>query len=124
MKMFTDSDTVADDVANDNGKKVCFTIDITQPKAYTMYKSLEVHIMRVTVQSLGDEYVIHLPVELLAALSIKPNEILNATVRDRQIIISKPLQHFTLAERASKFNGNLNLSEEISWGELQGNEVW
>lgn len=118
MKMFTDGDTVADDVANDNGKKVCFTID------YTMYKSLEVHIMRVTVQSLDDEYVIHLPVELLAALSIKPNEILNATVRDGQIIISKPFQHFTLAERASKFNGNLNLSEEISWGELQGNEVW
>lgn len=123
MKMFTDGDTVADDVANDNGKKVCFTIDITQPKAYTM-KSLEVHIMRVTVQSLGDEYVIHLPVKLLAALSIKPNEILDATVRDGQIIISKPLQHFTLAERAAKFDENLNLSEEISWGEPQGNEKW
>ena len=124
MKMVTGGDTVTDDVANGNGKKVCFTIDITQPKAYTMYKSLEVHIMRVTVQSLGDECVIHLPVELLAALSIKPNEILNATARDGQIIISKPLQHHTLAERAAAFGGNLNLSEEIAWGEPQGNEVW
>ena len=80
--------------------------------------------MRVTVQSLGNECVIHLPVELLAALSIKQNDILNAEVQEGQIILSKSFQHRTLAERAVTFGGNLNLSEEISWGEPQGNQMW
>ena len=77
MKTVTDGDSVADGVADDTGKCV-LRIDMAPPKAYTMYKSLEVRIMRVTVQSLSDECLIHLPVELLAALSIKQNGILNA----------------------------------------------
>lgn len=123
MKTLTDGDSVADSVADDNGKCMLH-IDMAPPKAYTMYKSLEVRIMRVTVQSLGDECVIHLPVELLAALSIRPNDILNAKVQEGQSILSKSFQHRSLAERAVTFGGNLNLSEEISWGEPQGNEMW
>lgn len=120
MKTVTDGDSVADGVADDTGKCV-LRIDMAPQKAYTMYKSLEVCIMRVTVQSLSDECLIHLPVELLPALSIKPNGILNAEVQEEQIILSKSFQHRTLAERAVTFGGNLNLSEEISWGEPQGN---
>ena len=123
MKTVTDGDSVADGVADDNGKCV-LRIDMAPPKAYTMYKSLEVRIMRVTVQSLGDECVIHMPVELLAALSIKPNDILNAKVQEGQILLSKSFQHRSLAEHAAAFGGNLNLSEEIAWGEPQGNEMW
>ena len=38
--------------------------------------------------------------------------------------LDKPFQHRTLAERAVKFGGNLKLSEEISHGVPQGDEVW
>ena len=52
------------------------------------------------------------------------DEVLNAEIQDGKIILSKTFQHRTLQERAAAFGGKLNLSEEITWDDPQGNEVW
>jgi len=80
--------------------------------------------MKVSVQASGDESIINLPDDLMAAASIKPNDVLNVEIHNSRIILSKVFQHRTLIERATDFDGELHLFEELSWGEPCGNEIW
>lgn len=80
--------------------------------------------MQIQLKAWGNGHGIRFSREFLASAGFKPDDVLNAEVQNGKIILSKSFQHRTLTERAAKFGGNLNLSEEISWGEPQGNEVW
>ena len=62
--------------------------------------------------------------EFLASAGIKPDDFLTARIENGCIILSKPFRHRTLQERAAAYDGSLNLSGEIYWGEPQGNEGW
>ncbi|MBR4067165.1 MAG: AbrB/MazE/SpoVT family DNA-binding domain-containing protein [Clostridia bacterium] len=78
--------------------------------------------MQVQLKAWGNSQGIRFSREFLASAGLKPDAVLNAEIQDGKIILSKSFQH--LAERAARFGGNLNLMEEISWGEPEGNEVW
>ena len=52
------------------------------------------------------------------------NELLNISVSDGVITLTKTFRHRTLAERAADYGGNLNLDGEYDWGESVGREVW
>ena len=80
--------------------------------------------MQIQLKSWGDSQGIRFSKELLAAAGIQPNDTLDVKVENGQIILSRSFQHRTLRERAAAFGGKLNLSEEVDWGEPQGNEVW
>ena len=40
------------------------------------------------------------------------------------IILTSGFRHRSLKERAAEYDGKLNLSDEIDWGEPTGSEVW
>ena len=80
--------------------------------------------MKISIQASGDECVINLPDDLLAAASIKPNDTLNVEINNSRIILSKAIQHRTLTERATDFDGELHLFEELLWDKPCGNEIW
>ena len=80
--------------------------------------------MQIQVKEWGNSQGIRFSKELLAAAGIQPNDTLDVKVENGQIILSRSFQHRTLRERAAAFGGKLNLSEEVDWGEPQGNEVW
>ena len=80
--------------------------------------------MQVQIKSWGNSQGIRFSREFLASAGIRPDDTLIAEIENGKIILSKSFQHRSLQERAAAYGGNLNLSEEVSWGEPQGNEVW
>lgn len=80
--------------------------------------------MQIQLKAWGNSQGVRFSREFLASAGIKPDEVLNAEIQDGKIILSKTFQHRTLQERAAQFGGKLNLSEEITWDDPQGNEVW
>lgn len=80
--------------------------------------------MQVQLKPWGNSQGIRFSREFLASAGIKPDDVLTARIENGSIILSKQFQHRTLEERAAAYGGNLNLSNEIDWGESQGNEVW
>jgi len=80
--------------------------------------------MRVPMQPSDSECLIYPPEELLVAAAIKSNAVLNIKPQDEQSVSNHAFQHHTLQERAARYGDNLNLSEELSWNESKGNEVW
>ena len=80
--------------------------------------------MLVQLKAWGNSQGIRFSREFLASAGIRPDDVLVAEVNNGRIILSKSFQHHTLQQRAADFGGKLNLSEEVSWGEPQGNEVW
>lgn len=90
---------------------------------YTMYKRGGA-TMQVQLKAWGNSQGIRFTKEFLAMAGIRPDETLTAEVQDGKIILSKAFQHRTLQQRAEAYGGQLNLSEEVDWGEPQGSEVW
>ena len=80
--------------------------------------------MQIQLKAWGNSQGVRFSREFLASAGIKPDEVLNAEIQDGKIILSKTFQHRTLQERAAAFGGKLNLSEEITWDDPQGTEVW
>ena len=80
--------------------------------------------MQIQLKAWGNSQGVRFSREFLASAGIKPDEVLNAEIQDGKIILSKTFQHRTLQERAAAFGGKLNLSDEITWEDPQGNEVW
>ena len=80
--------------------------------------------MQVQLKTWGNSQGIRFSREVLASAGIQPNDVLVAEVDNGRIILSKSFQHRSLQQRAAAYGGKLNLSEEVSWGEPQGNEVW
>ena len=80
--------------------------------------------MQVQLKSWGNSQGVRFSREFLASAGIRPDDTLVAEIENGKIILSKSFQHRSLQQRAAAYGGQLNLSEEVSWGEPQGNEVW
>ena len=80
--------------------------------------------MQTTVKAWGNSQGIRLPKEVLQDVGITLNEVLNVTVKNGVITLTKAFAHRTLEERAAEFDGKLMLDGEYDWGEPVGREVW
>lgn len=80
--------------------------------------------MQLQLKAWGNSQGIRFSKEFLAAAGIRADDVLNAEIREGKIILSKAILHRTLQQRAEAYGGSLNLSDEVDWGEPQGNEVW
>ncbi|MBQ8815185.1 MAG: AbrB/MazE/SpoVT family DNA-binding domain-containing protein [Lachnospiraceae bacterium] len=80
--------------------------------------------MQAQVKGWGNSQGIRLSKEILQAAGISLNELLEVTVSDGVITLTKAFRHKTLEERAAEYGGQLNLDGECDWGEAVGREVW
>lgn len=80
--------------------------------------------MQAQVKEWGNSQGIRLSKELLKSAEIALNDVLDVTVSNGVITLSKPFRHKTLEERAAEFGGKLMLDGEYDWGEPVGREVW
>ena len=80
--------------------------------------------MQAQVKEWGNSQGIRLPKEVLKSAGIAINEVLDVTVSNGVITLTKPFRHRTLEERAALFDGKLMLDGEYDWGEPVGREVW
>lgn len=80
--------------------------------------------MQAQVKEWGNSQGIRLPKELLKSAGIALNEVLDVTVSNGVITLTKSFRHKTLEERAEEFDGKLLLDGEYDWGRPVGREVW
>lgn len=80
--------------------------------------------MQAQVKVWGNSQGIRIPKELLQDAGITLNDLLDISVSDGVITLTKAFRHKTLEERAAEYGGNLNLDGEYDWGEPVGREVW
>lgn len=80
--------------------------------------------MEVQIKPWGNSQGIRFSREFLASVDIKPNDVLTVEIQDGKIVLSKRFQRKSLQRRAAEYGGELHLSEEISWEDPRGNEVW
>ena len=80
--------------------------------------------MEVQLKNWGNSQGIRFSKEFLKSAGLQPNDTLTAQIVDGKIVLSRAFRHRTLKERAESYQGELNLSEEIDWGEPLGSEVW
>ena len=80
--------------------------------------------MQAQVKVWGNSQGIRIPKELLQDAGITLNDLLDISVSDGVITLTKAFRHKTLEERAAEYGGNLILEGEYDWGEPVGREVW
>jgi len=80
--------------------------------------------VEVQLKNWGNSQGIRFSKEFLKNAGFRPNDTLNAQIVDGKIVLSRSFRHRTLKERAEPYGGELNLSDEIDWGEPVGSEVW
>jgi len=80
--------------------------------------------MQVQVKEWGNGQGIRLSKGILKSAGITLNDILDITVSNGIITLSKPFRHKTLEERAAEFDGKLMIDGEYDWDEPVGKEVW
>ena len=80
--------------------------------------------MQAQVREWGNSQGIRLSKEILNSAGIAVNEVLDVTVSNGMITLTKPFRHRTLEERAAEFDGKLMLDGEYNWGDAVGREVW
>lgn len=80
--------------------------------------------MEAKLQKWGNSDGIRIPSSLLKLLNLKTDDILNMTLENDKIIITKPKKtRISLKERFEKYNGE-NLAKDFSWDEDKGKEIW
>lgn len=80
--------------------------------------------MQAQIKEWGNSQGIRLSKEILKSAGIELNEVLDVTISNGAITLTKSFRHKTLEERAKEFNGKLMLDGEYDWGEPVGREVW
>ena len=80
--------------------------------------------MQAQVKEWGNGQGVRLSKEILKSAGISLNDILDITVSNGIITLSKPFRHKTLEERAAEFDGRLMIDGEYDWDEAVGKEVW
>ena len=80
--------------------------------------------MQTQVKEWGNGQGVRLSKEILKSAGISLNDILDITVSNGIITLSKPFRHKTLEERAAEFDGRLMIDGEYDWDEPVGKEVW
>ncbi len=79
--------------------------------------------MYLQLEKWGNGSGIRFTEEFLRKAGITTDDTLDAEIVDGQIILTPAFRHRSLKERAAAYGGNLNLSDEIEWGEPVGSEV-
>lgn len=80
--------------------------------------------MQAQIKEWGNSQGIRLSKEILKSAGIELNEVLDVTISNGAITLTKSFRHKTLEERAAEFNGKLMLDGEYDWGKPVGREVW
>lgn len=80
--------------------------------------------MLVQIKPWGNSQGVRFTREFLSSAGIQPDEELIAEAADGRIILSRRFRHVSLKERAERYGGQLNLSDEIEWDSPAGSEVW
>lgn len=80
--------------------------------------------MQLTLKQWGNSCGVRFTKEFMKQAGVKVDDTLDASFEDGRIILTPGFRHRSLRERAAEYGGNLNLSDEINWGEPVGNEVW
>ena len=80
--------------------------------------------MQVQLKPWGNSQGIRFSKEFLRMAGFAADETLTAEIVNGQIILSRTNHHRSLKERASEYGGQLNLSDELTWDEPVGSEVW
>lgn len=79
--------------------------------------------MQTQVKEWGNSQGIRLSKEILKSAGITLNDVLDVTISNGVITLTKLFRHKTLEERADEFGGKLMLDGEYDWGEPAGREV-
>lgn len=80
--------------------------------------------MQVQLKPWGNSQGIRFSKEFLRMAGFADDETLNAEIVNGRIVLSRASCHKSLKERASAYDGRLNLSDELIWDEPVGGEVW
>lgn len=80
--------------------------------------------MEAKIQKWGNSAGIRIPNNLLKALNLKVNDILTLEKEENKIVITKSEKNkISLKERFANYHGE-NLSEDFSWDDAIGKEIW
>lgn len=80
--------------------------------------------MQVQLKPWGNSQGIRFSKEALSLAGFQPDELLDVEISDGEIILKRSFRHRSLKERAAAYDGKLNLTPEIDWGEAEGDELW
>lgn len=80
--------------------------------------------MEARLQKWGNSNGIRIPSNILKALNLKTDDIINLEqVEDKIIISKKTNSKISLAKEFKKYNGK-NLAKDFSWDDNIGKEIW
>jgi antitoxin MazE len=83
--------------------------------------------MQTTIVKWGNSQGIRLPKFLLDSVNLTDNDTVEVTAKNDTIIIKKSagrMKRESIQEIFAGYDGGFLQTEEIDWGELQGNEIW
>ena len=80
--------------------------------------------MEIVIKKWGNSDGIRIPSNILKALNLKTNDVLNIDTDGEKIIISVPKKKkICLANEFKNYKGK-NLAKDFSWDESVGKEIW
>lgn len=80
--------------------------------------------MEIVIKKWGNSDGIRIPNNILKALNLKTNDVLNIDTDGKKIIISVPKKKkISLANEFKNYKGK-NLAKDFSWDESVGKEIW
>lgn len=79
--------------------------------------------MEAKIQKWGNSMGIRIPSNILKTIGITLNDILDISLDDDKIVISKPKKKFSLDQRIKEYSGP-DLTKEFVWDEKRGKEIW
>ena len=80
--------------------------------------------MEIVIKKWGNSDGIRIPNNILKALNLKTNDIVNIVQEEDKIIISVPKKKkISLANEFKNYKGK-NLAKDFSWDESVGKEIW
>jgi antitoxin MazE len=77
---------------------------------------------QVTIRAWGNSQGIRLPKDVLDEMKLKVSDILEISVEDDKIVLSKQFRHKSFEERLAEYNGKLTIAD-FDWGEPKGKEL-
>ena len=80
--------------------------------------------MEIVIKKWGNSDGIRIPNNILKALNLKTNDVLNIDTDGKKIIINVPKKKkISLANEFKNYKGK-NLAKDFSWDESVGKEIW
>ena len=79
--------------------------------------------MKSQIDQWGNSLAFRIPKLIVQALDLKPNDAVCCRIEDGKLVIEPVKEDFeyTLGELLAR---DIDQSEEVSWGKLEGEEVW